>query len=275
MIRLRALQLAIAAWKTTLDISGKARPRTWLAIAVLHGCIAAAAFWAYQGTTVSTTEIPPVRIVEINDTSSSTGYLHVYQSGPSTWWDFRRGSTIYAHIGHVRADQQFHPHRTLNRPRGNRTPSLASSEIATTSPKIASFSWAPNGSMTGNQSFSLAGSNFTTGIQVFFIASENPRLSKRRISVHRRSNNRVVVQPPCNPPPVLAPPERRVALMVHIFEDLMMLLAVFFAWQQYRLRKSQELLMALQLREIQERFDRLEKDRQQAEKDQTSLIIIP
>jgi hypothetical protein len=63
--------------------------------------------------------------------------------------------------------------------------------------------------------------------------------------------------------------------MVHIFEDLLMLLAVFFAWQQYRLRKSQELLMALQLREIQERFDRLEKDRQQAEKDQTSLIIIP
>jgi hypothetical protein len=64
--------------------------------------------------------------------------------------------------------------------------------------------------------------------------------------------------------------------MVHVFEDLMPLLAVFFAWEQYRLRKSQEILMALQTREIQERFDRLEKIRQkQTETEEKSLITRP
>ena len=269
MIRLNALQLAIAAWKTTLEISGKARPRTWVALAALHVCVAGAAFWAYQATTVSSTEIPPVELGELKNTPLS---VQLHRIGGST--SDLSGCVMYAHIGAIQADSRMHPHVMRHRAGGKPT-SQRASQIAASSPKIASFSWVANANVGTYQWFSVAGSNFSASTEVFLITSENTSISKRPISAPRQRNNRVVVQP-CDPPPILAPTESRVALMVHVFEDLMALLAVFFAWQQYRLRKSQELLMALQMREIQERFDRLEKARQkQTEKEEKSLIILP
>src|SRR6476661_7691348 len=65
MFRLLALRLTITVWKRSLSISSKLRPRTWIALAIFHACLALISLWAYQAKSVADFAIPPVSYAEV------------------------------------------------------------------------------------------------------------------------------------------------------------------------------------------------------------------
>ena len=65
MLQLFALKVAIAIWKTSIDLSKKLRPKTWMVLAVLNAAISVSALYAYNAKSVPDSIIPPIHHAEL------------------------------------------------------------------------------------------------------------------------------------------------------------------------------------------------------------------
>ena len=85
MLQLFALKVAIAIWKTSIDLSKKLRPKTWIVLAVLNAAISVTALYAYNAKSVPDSIIPPIHHAELKPVPlpESFNALMVALSSPS------------------------------------------------------------------------------------------------------------------------------------------------------------------------------------------------
>ena len=85
MLQLFALKVAIAIWKTSIDLSNKLRPKTWMVLAVLNAAISVSALYAYHAKLVPDSIIPPIHHAELKPVPlpDSFNVLMVALSSPS------------------------------------------------------------------------------------------------------------------------------------------------------------------------------------------------
>ena len=85
MLQLFALKVAIAIWKTSIDLSKKLRPKAWMVLAVLNAAISVSALYAYNAKSVPDSIIPPIHHAELKPVPLPESFhaLMVALSSPS------------------------------------------------------------------------------------------------------------------------------------------------------------------------------------------------
>jgi hypothetical protein len=258
MFKLLVLRASIALWKRTISISDLLKPTTWKTLAIVQAMLAVAFFGLYLAPVASEHEIPPVHITHVRPP------VPLKVVAPKI-------SLIDAEVLTASKDQ-----------RGNLSINGSSFDLAGSShiefweyssdANIANWASMDAGSVQFVMAHSLPRENryLSSGVANPSNLSDSS-LPKPSISADKPP---VVIQTP--PPPqlsLLQTIQAVVLLFQGVFMAIGSIFASVFAWVGYHRGKADLLLKQLQVRELQLKVEKMERDRELQEAATSAIIL--
>lgn len=255
-------------------------------MAVIHAAVAFVSFEAYSAKSVPDSAIPPIRYADTNLVAMSDPVCtakHMVCVSDSDFFSQQH------YIDFLRRFPDPELAGFFNSPAN----SDARLRIITESPELPSELFfgdikikplqlrpsLPNDELSSSPNY--ASGNFLGGYCTLAISSNNHLLKSSLGTLKDLPDwlpripglfdRRIVLQLPSDAPNILTPVQQVVAILVGIFTSFFAALNTLFAWQVYRWRKAQEILVQLQIAKLRaERAEREAKERN----DETAPRII-
>jgi hypothetical protein len=258
MVRLAVLRASITLWKRAISISDLLKPSTWKRLAIVQAMLAVTFFGLYLTPGVSEQEIPPVHITDVRPQVPLTvvapqisiiGREHLAVSQGQSFNLSINGSNFDAAVS---VDVEF-----LN---------------ATSS---ANAIW---GSMDSSYWMFVGGHSMAQENRYLARGITNPTSeSAASLPSPPNSANKSPVVTQMRPPPqmsLLQTAQAAVLLTQGVFMTIGSIFASVFGWVGYRRGKADLLLKQLQVRELQLKVEKMERDRERELEEITKSGII-
>jgi hypothetical protein len=261
MLRLFVLRVAIAVWKTSIDLSKKLRPRSWIILAALNAAISMTAIYAYNAKSVDSA-IPPIGHVELKPVPlpDSSSVLTLTLSSPGT--RVNSGSALNLKWS---ASSPGAP-LLVRRLEGNALKFGPTVALAVSSTSHSHMRWRTNGSNFNPKWF----------IYLFRNRPQLSELPRELPDWPERTWPTVVQVPEPKAPDLLTYFEKRVALAVSVITAILSIVNLLLACQALRTFKAERELKNLQITHLRLEVEKLRQEIEEAKpkKEKSTGIIL-